>query len=448
MLTVHNRNLGGVLANDDGVALYRGTRARIDSLVDIAADPGIHISAPLSGKILLSQRQPKGISVVPVSLLLGEKRYIVSPREPLTPGRIDSFQNGLYVEHTAAMVSEAVRCSIAGIFVARESENVPWRLYSRLSAGGNTVEIGSGVFGRERQFLLTFDIAPEQRQYYFEVRIDGQAVTFPIDLSSFWAAGGTLLITEVYPKGGTAAAAGQPEWFELKNVSSAEVNLNGWMFGNSKDTSIIVSTDFILPPGGYFVAAKDSAAMRARYRGIQYMVRPARWHTLNSFNDTLSVWSPHGIEVDRIAYRSAWFTGWTNQSLERVFAGHGGTDSSSWVLCERPTPGFPGGASEWRAVSAPSLDIGPIPFTPNGDGVDDALSIRMKIPPNVKAIVRIFSFDGKLLRTFTGEREVIFWDGTTDTGRPAPPGAIYVVAEFTSGGGGRQVMRKKGILWR
>ncbi|MDR2578173.1 MAG: lamin tail domain-containing protein, partial [Chitinispirillales bacterium] len=55
MLTVHNRNLGGVLANDDGVALYRGTRARIDSLVDIAADPGIHISAPLSGKIVLSQ---------------------------------------------------------------------------------------------------------------------------------------------------------------------------------------------------------------------------------------------------------------------------------------------------------------------------------------------------------------------------------------------------------
>ncbi|MDR2578589.1 MAG: lamin tail domain-containing protein, partial [Chitinispirillales bacterium] len=392
---------------------------------------------------------PKGVSVVPVSLLLGgERRYIISPKEPLTPGRFESFQNGLYVEHTAAMISDAVRCSIAGIFAAQESNNVPWRLYSRLPAGGSMVEIGSGVFGQDRQFLLTFDIAPEQRQYYFEVRIDGQAVTFPIDLSSFWADSGTLVITEIYPKGGTAAAAGQPEWFELKNVSSAEVNLNGWMFGNSKDTSIIISTDFFLPPGGYLVVTRDTVAMRRMYRGIQYLIRPARWHTLNSFNDTLSVWSPRGIEVDIAAYRSTWFTRWTNQSLERLFIdGYGGTDSASWVLSDRPTPGFPGGASEWRAVSAPSLDIGPIPFSPNGGGAGDVLAIRMKVPPNVRASVRIFSFDGKLLRTFAGEREVIYWDGTTDTGRPAAPGPIYVVAEFASGGG-RQVIRKQGILWR
>jgi hypothetical protein len=255
-----------------------------------------------------------------------------------------------------------------------------------------------------------------------------------------------LRITEIYPKGGSAAA-GQPEWFELLNVSPAEVNLNGWMFGNSKDTVAVAASDLFLPPGDYLVICKDSAAMRAKYRSIRNLVRPPRWHTLNSYNDTLCVWSPRGIEVDMAAYRSAWFVKWTTQSLERVSGGKGGADSASWVLCDRPTPGGPGSADLWRAVSSPSVDIGPIPFSPDGDGADDMLAIRIKAPPNHRVKIRIFSFDGKLLKTFTDEREVIYWNGTADSGRPAAPGAIYVVAEFTSGGI-KRVIRKKGVLWR
>jgi hypothetical protein len=449
VLSASTRNMGGGIANDDGIALYKGTRARIDSLVDLAADPGVFVSAPLSGKIPLNPRQPKGSSVVPASLLLGgDRRYVVSPKEPLTPGRFDALQNGLYVEHTASMVSEMVRCSVAGIFVTEDSDNVPWRFYSRLPASGGSgaADIASGVLGRQRDFLLAFDIVPEERQYFFEVRLPARTVTFPIDLSSFWADKGSLLLTELYPKGGTAAAA-QPEWFELQNVSSADINLNGWMFGNSKDTAVIVSADFILPPGEFLVVSRDTAALQRRYRPIRNLIRPARWHTLNSFNDTLAVWSPHGVEVDRAVYRSAWFGGWTAQSLERVIGAGSGSDQGSWALCERPTPGGPGGAGGWRAVSSPSIEIGPVPFSPNGDGVDDILSIRMKAPPGARATVRIFGFDGKPLKTFAGEREVFSWDGRTDGGRPAAPGAIYIVAEFTSGGA-RQIIKKRGILWR
>jgi hypothetical protein len=437
------------MANDDGVALYRGTRSYIDSLVDLAADQGVYVSAPLSGKIVLSAKQTKGNSVIPASLLLGDRRYIASPKEPLTPGRYESLQSGLYAEYTANMVSaNSVRCSVAGIFVNVDNENVPWRLYSRLSTSANSgaAVIDNGIFNQQKEFLLTFDIALEQRQYFFEVKLSAQTIAIPIDLSSFWADGGSLRITEIYPKGGTAAA-GQPEWFELLNVSPAEINLNGWMFGNTKDSAAIAAADFMLAPGDYLVVCKDSAAMRAKYRSIRNLVKPARWHTLNSYNDTLCVWSPRGIAVDTAAYRSAWFKGWTAQSLERVSGGKSGADSASWVLCDRPTPGGPGNANLWRAVSSPSIDIGPIPFSPNGDGVDDLLSIRMKAPPDYRVKIRIFAFDGKLLKTFTDEREAIYWNGTTDGGRPAAPGMIYVIAEFTSGGA-KRVIRKKGVLWR
>jgi len=466
MLTVNNRNLGGGMANDDGIALFRGSRARIDSLADLAADPGTEISAPLSGKIVLSQKQPKGSSVVPAPLLLGDRRYIVSPSEPLSPGRFDRLRDGLYVEYSVAVSPSqpdvlpraAVRCSLAGIFVAADMGGASWRLYSRMpsspsNSGVTVIEEGGfdryvhGAAGPRRQFLMTFDIVPEQRQYVFEVRLEnGRTVAYPLDLSTFWADAGTLVITELYPKGGTAAA-GQPEWFELKNVSSANVNLNGWMFGNSKDSAVIISTDFVLPPGQYAVASRDTAALLNRYRSIPNLIRPARWHTMNSFNDTLCVWSPRGVLVDMAVYRSSWFAGWSAQSLERVFAGGAGSDSSSWVLCAGPTPGWPGGAAHWRAVQAPSVEIGPVPFTPDGDGVDDVLAIRMKVPPGVRATVKIFAFNGKLLKTFTGERETVLWDGKTSQNRPAAPGPIYIVTEWTSGGT-RQVVRKRGILWR
>ena len=450
MLTVNHKNIGGGVANDDGIALYRGTRARIDSLVDLAADPGVYVSSPLSGKIVLSAKQTKGSSVVPVSLLLGERRYAVSPKEPLSPGRFESYENGIYIEYRASMAAASARCSLAGIFVAEKGESAAWRLYSRQSGapGGGAAEIEKGVFGPRRDFLLVFDIALEQRQYFFEVRPGGgQTVTVPIDLSGFWADAGTLRITELYPKG--SASAGQPEWFEVLNVSRAAVNLNGWMFGNSKDSAVITTSDVILPPGHFLVACKDDAAMLRKYPQIDNIVKPARWHTLNSYNDTVCLWSPRGVLVDRAVYRSAWFSGWASQSLERVLEGRSGSDSASWVLCPRPTPGAPGGAETWRAVSAPSVEIGPVPFSPNGDGFDDFLSIRVKAPPDYRVKVRIFGFDGKLIRAFAGESEVVQWDGRTDAGRMAAPGAVYVVVEFTSGGGGvRKIIRKNGVVWR
>jgi gliding motility-associated-like protein len=145
-------------------------------------------------------------------------------------------------------------------------------------------------------------------------------------------------------------------------------------------------------------------------------------------------------------YRSAWFSKWTAQSLERVSNGKSGADSSSWALCDRPTPGGPGNADYWRAETA-SVEIGPTPFTPNGDGADDLLSIRIKAPPDHRVKIRIFAFNGKLLKTFTDEREVVYWNGITDGGKPAMPGAIYVVTEFTANGT-KRVIRKNGVLWR
>jgi len=448
IFTVNHRNMGGVLANDDGIALYKGARNRVDSLIDIAADPETHLSSPTAGKIVLSQRQPKGSSVIPISLILGERGYIVSPAAPMSPGTFDPLTHGLFIEHSVSMISQTtVRCSVAGIFVGSGSEAAAWSLFSSSRDGGKT-EIERGVFSSQnKRFILTFHIVFEQKQYFFEVRLNNHTITYQIDLSPFWADIGMLHITELFPKGG--AAAGQPEWFELKNVSSADINLKNWLFGNAKDSAVITARDFLLSPGNLVAVTKDSAFLRRKYRTMMGpVIQPGRWHTLNSFNDTVSIWSPQGVEVDRAVYRSAWFSGWRNtQSLERVFTDPNIPDSLSWVLCDYPTPGLPGGVSLWRAVKTPSLDIGPVPFFPNRTGGDNLLSIRMNAPPGFRATVKIIGFDGRVLKTIKGEQEVILWDGICGGGRAAPPGVIYVAAEFTSGTQ-RKVIRKRGVLWR
>jgi hypothetical protein len=453
LLTVNRKNLCGGLANDDGIALYRGTRSQIDSLISLAADPGVYVSAPLSGKIPLSLKQPKGVSVVPASIVLGNRsgnrRYILSPTVPLTPGRYEALLDGMLIEYSADMFFGTVQCSLAVVFVTENGQNATWRFYSNSSSGAAAEEIGRGVFGDRRQYLPAIDIDPKPGNYVFEITTGGgRTVCVPIDLSGFWAAAGSLRVTEIYPRG--SAKAGQPEWFELQNVSTAGVNLNEWMFGNPSDTAVLAASDLILPSGQFIVVTKDTAAMRGKYPNIPMMIKPSRWIALNNNNDTICVLSPRGVTADMAVYRSAWFGrgGWTTQSLERVSGAGNGRDSVSWTLCHTPTPGFPGSAGAWRAVSAPSMEIGPTPFKPNGKKVDSFLSIRLKAPPNYRIKVKILSFDGKLLKTFTDEKEVIMWDGKTEKSRPAPPGPIYVIAEFTSTGGKKVTVRKNSILWR
>jgi len=453
LLTVNHKNLCGGLANDDGVALYRGTRSQIDSLIDLAADPGVHISAPLSGKIVLSQKQPKGVSVVPASLILGDRRYVVSATAPLTPGRYEPLSEGVLTEYSVSMVYGAVRCSLAVVFVTEESGNASWRFYSRSSSGGEgggqgADEISGGVFGNPRQYMLTVETDPKPLDYVFEIKpAGGRTISVPVDLSGFWAAAGCLRVTEIYPRG--SGTAGQPEWFELQNTSPAGVNLNGWMFGGASDTATLAASDLMLPSGQFIVVTKDSVMMRNKYPHIPKMIKPSRWITLNNQNDTLCVFSPSGVTADMAVYRSAWFGGaWTTQSLERVSGTGNGRDSLSWTLCDSPTPGSPGNAEVWRSVSAPSMEIGPTPFRPNGKKADRFLSIRLKAPPNYRVKVKILAFNGKPLKTFADAGELTMWDGKTDKSAPAAPGPIHVIAEFTSSGGKKISVRKDGILWR
>ena len=93
-------------------------------------------------------------------------------------------------------------------------------------------------------------------------------------------------------------------------------------------------------------------------------------------------------------------------------------------------------ASNTLSISVPidsdlvhGLTVGPNPFTPNGDGINDAAEISLdifKLTSSRRLQVRIYALDGR--RVWSREemvlsgRTTVRWDGVDDHGRRAPPG--------------------------
>jgi hypothetical protein len=252
-----------------------------------------------------------------------------------------------------------------------------------------------------------------------------------------------LSVTELFPR----AQSDCPEWFEVTNASGAPLDLKNWKYGHADDTCLISSSDYVLPAGGIAVLTKDRTLFSAKYPAVSLVLQPARWKAMDNYHDTLFFWDSSGALRENVGWDYRWFDSWTNQSLARVSLAKSALVKEAWVVASRPSPGQPNAEATWRATGA-ELDIGPIPFTPNNDGRDDYLSIRISLPAAASAVVSVYGFDGrKYLDLPQPPSSQYLWNGSLSSGGPAPVGPFFVVAEIT-GNGTRQVLRKKGVLWR
>ena len=86
--------------------------------------------------------------------------------------------------------------------------------------------------------------------------------------------------------------------------------------------------------------------------------------------------------------------------------------------------------------SKPST-IGPNPFTPNGDGINDAAKISLeifKLTSSRTLEVRIYTLDGRLVwssaEMVLSGRASLPWDGRDDHGEVVPPGLYLCQVEL------------------
>ena len=448
LLTVADAELGNGLAGDDGIMLYKGTKTLISRILWCAADVPIAAVTPVGGKIVLSEPRsvPEGFSVVPISFLFDSIRYGICT-DSLTPGSFELLNNYWFAEWKFGPFDTAQRvfaCTLACL-KSGVPPQAPVGYSVILQSAAQTQTAAQGMCTlQESRASASFFLPLDSLSCFLHLTEQSNETVWPIDLSQLWTPASPVKINELFPR----ANAGEPEWFELVNVSQMTINLKNWLFGNSEDTAVIASRDLFLTPGDFLVLTSAAGLFGSRYPAKNRTAVPPDWHPLNNYNDTLCLWDAKRNTKERVCWRSEWFGGWTSQSLERISFSSSGMDAASWVLAQSPTPGQPNGAIFWRAGVQPLLDAGPLPFTPNSDGRDDVLSIITQLPAGYSATISIYGFSGKKLRDFSGlSARQIFWDGKQDNGSPAPVGPFFVVLEATSSKG-TAILRKKGVLWR
>ncbi|MEK6649891.1 MAG: FlgD immunoglobulin-like domain containing protein, partial [Bacteroidota bacterium] len=104
---------------------------------------------------------------------------------------------------------------------------------------------------------------------------------------------------------------------------------------------------------------------------------------------------------------------------------------------EGGTPGRLNSVARSGTESGMRVSVDPDPFSPDGDGREDALAIRYRIDAtSVFLHVRVFDAAGRELRSLasdvlapgTGE---VWWDGKADGGRTVPIGAYIILLQAT-----------------
>jgi hypothetical protein len=449
LLTVGDADLGSGLAADDGVVIYKGTKTLMRRVICFAADSVARGSDPRAGKFSLSgpAGAPEGFSAVPTSFLFDAAAAYGICGDSLTPGYFELLKNSWFAEVKFGPLDTVHRmfaCTLACIKSgAQPADTVGWRIVFHSASQTVTAAEGACSCAESRasaSFVCPLDSLP----CFLHLSEDDTETIWPLDLSQLWLPASPIRISELFPR----ANAGEPEWIELVNVSPMPVNLKDWTFGNSEQSDTVTARNIVLLPGAYLVLTADLPLFGVRYPAGQAVAAPAHWHSLDNYNDTLCLWDSRGGRRERVCWRSGWFSGWTNESLERAALSNSGMDAASWVLAGSTTPGQPNGAASWRSGEQPLLDAGPLPFTPDNDGRNDLLSIVIGLPAGYSASLSIYGFSGRKLRSFSGPlAHRISWDGRGDNGTPAPAGPFFVVMEAKSSKGS-VTLRKKGVLWR
>jgi hypothetical protein len=173
-----------------------------------------------------------------------------------------------------------------------------------------------------------------------------------------------------------APSTGEPEWVEIYNRTSGEINLNKWKFSDNVNTVLISNQDKILPAESFLVLTKDSSILN--YYSVPSEIIQFSMPALNNSGDAVVIKDSLGIIIDSLIYSPGW-GGQDGMSLERINFEEPSTNPNSWATSISRYKGTPG---YLNSVSPKDYDISVTniipspPFPVFGDNV--ALKIKVK----------------------------------------------------------------------
>ncbi len=251
-----------------------------------------------------------------------------------------------------------------------------------------------------------------------------------VDLSLIRVPENGIIISELDPRG-------SPEWIELHNQSEEYISLSNWTIFNSEDT-MVLSVENSIAPDEYQLISRDEISPF-----IESSVQ-SDWFSLDNYNDTLYLESPFGT-VDSVAWNYTNFKEWDDETLHRI-PNSDGFNQTALI----PGKATPGEKSVVFGDETPiSLTVAEQLFSPDGDGKDEELNIKVTHPSHFSVNARIFSRSGTETTQFEIQNGEAQWNGSNQNGTTARRGPYVLLVEFTNNiTDERSVLRSGVVLWR
>ena len=195
-----------------------------------------------------------------------------------------------------------------------------------------------------------------------------------------------ILIFPSYPKRSVvineiqfAPSNGEPEWFELQNNTSGNVNLSNWKMNDLLSIPHVITlfdSDLFLSENEKIIIAKDSAIFDY-HNIIPGKIKIIQFPNLSNSCDGVVINDANGKTIDSVLYNSRW-GGRSGKSLERILPFAVSTDSTNWgssIDTELSTPGRKNSITPFDS----NLAIANLSLAPDYVTMSDTLICKAKI---------------------------------------------------------------------
>lgn len=233
------------------------------------------------------------------------------------------------------------------------------------------------------------------------------------------------------------------EWVELFNRGEIEIDLSGWFFIQTGDTTELPEEAFI-SERGFLVLARHLLTSSEEMSFERY------------WGDSSGAWGDNPIEnypacevKMSLKNSEGEVMLWDGGSYETSFSWNsdagggvswekidldGPDEATNWWPCPDPSGSTPGRGESHQDYSSDRflIEVEPEVFV----GSEETTTVRYQLPPDTELTLKLYDIEGRLRKTFeiTGEGQMgeIQWSGEDDHGRLLP-GGVYILYAGTSG---------------
>ncbi len=248
--------------------------------------------------------------------------------------------------------------------------------------------------------------------------------------------------------------SGGVDFVEIYNRSHKVLNMQRWRIAEAPfedysavQTSVsIEEKQHLFFPGEYRVLSSNTSDIRLRYDnpGLRTFVSVPDFPDFNSGDGAVILYDSLGNVLDQFSYSEdlhfPLLVDDKGVSLERLSPEIGSTENSNWHSAAYSsgfaTPGFQNSVGWNNSGGENGLSIDPEVFSPDNDGINDLLFIRLK-QEGQQGIAKVLIFDlqGILIKELSrqvlvGDEYAIIWDGLNENGALATIGTYIIYSEI------------------